>query len=356
MKIGVIGDSLMFKGTGSGTYLYFLFKHLLNNESEENKIFLILNENKKNMDVPFSNCKVLYVSNFPIIKEFQLRSFDWLILNGISVFSPIYLPMKRLVIIHGGYELIDSKLKGHYKKKYWRNLLLTRSKINMTVSKSSKLLLEDNIFNNKFYVNHCGVDHDDFKQIKLNSFICNEVTLVENEYLFHLSRYVPRKNPDELFEVFKILKKQPKTSRIKLVLGGKGWGEKVMLFKKNNPELSQDFIYLGFINKDDLKKFYSNALAFLFFSKYEGFGMPVMEAMSCKCISIINNKFSLPEVGLKETVFSIETQKNDIVNLIEKIYENSDYREDLKNKSYEKSLKFDWRFTAKKTLNLLRNV
>jgi len=125
---------------------------------------------------------------------------------------------------------------------------------------------------------------------------------------------------------------------------------------KNKPELSQELIYLGFINKDDLKKVYSNALAFLFFSKYEGFGLPVMEAMSCKCISIINNKFSLPEVGLKETVFSIETQKNHIVTLIEKIYKNSDYREDLKNKSYKKSLKFDWRFTAKKTLNLLSNV
>ena len=356
MKIGVIGDSLMYKGTGSGTYLYFLFKHLLNFQSKEIEIVLILNKSKKKFEKPFPNCKIIYVSPFPFLKEIQLISFDWIILNGISLFSPIFFPIKRLTIIHGGYELTNSKLKGYYKKKYWRNLLLYSSTINMTVSKSSKLLLEKNFFNNEFQVNYCGVDHEVFKPIKSKTFVCNKVRIDENQYLFHLSRFVPRKRPESLFEIFRILKKNSNLSKIKLIIGGKGWEDKVNSFKDAHPELSSDIIYLGFIKKDDLKHIYSNALAFLFFSSYEGFGMPVMEAMSCKCVPITNNKYSLPEVGINEASFSINNQKIDIVKLIEKLYTNSSYRSKLQEKCYQKSLLFDWNLTAKNTIKFMKNV
>ena len=225
----------------------------------------------------------------------------------------------------------------------------------MTVSFSSKLLLEKNIFGNKFHVNYCGVDHQIFKPTILNSFKLNGYELSRDKYLFHLSRYVPRKSPEFLFEIFKIIKNDPVFSKLKLVIGGKGWKEQVDLFKKTNKKLSSDLIYLGFVKKNDLKYIYSNALAFLFFSSYEGFGMPVVEAMSCKCISITNNDYSLSEIGLNETTFSVKNQKKEIVDLIKKIHNTRSFKEELKNKSFMKSLEFDWNYTARNTIKLLND-
>ena len=355
MKIGVIGDTFMIKGTGSGSYLSYLFKYLLKLQSEDLKIVLILNKNKKRNKIPFDNCEVIYVSKFPIIKDFQLLSLDWIILNGISIKSPLYFKINRLVIIHGGYELTNSKLKGYLSKKYWRNILLLRSKINMTVSESSKKLLETNLFKNKFHVNHCGVDHEIFKQIKKKKFSCNNYNLEDGEYIFHLSRYVPRKNSSDIFDVFKKIKERPSMSKLKLVIGGNGWGNEIENFLNQNDLLTNDIIYLGFINSEDLPILYSNALAFLFFSKYEGFGMPLMEAMSCKCITIANNKYSLPEIALPESVFSLKKDKIKIVDYIENIYLNIENREFLQEKNFLKFLEFDWNFAAMNVINLIKN-
>jgi len=355
MKIGVIGDTLMIKGTGSGSYLSYLVKYLLKYQSEDLEIVLILNKNKRGRKIPFENCEVIYVSKYPIIKDLELLSLDWIILNGISIKSPLYLQTNRLVIIHGGYELTNSKHRGYLIKRYWRNILLLRSKVNMTVSESSQKLLEANIFKNRFYVNPCGVDHEIFKQIKRNSFSCNDYNLEDGEYLFHLSRYVPRKNSGDMFDVFRRIKERPSMSKLKLVIGGNGWGNEIENFLEHNGSLTNDIIYLGYIDSEDLPLLYSNALAFLFFSKYEGFGMPLMEAMSCKCITIANNKYSLPEIALPESVFSLKNDKIKIVDFIEKIYVDIEYRQHIQEKNFLKSLQYDWNFAVNNVINLIKN-
>jgi glycosyltransferase involved in cell wall biosynthesis len=179
---------------------------------------------------------------------------------------------------------------------------------------------------------------------------------IPKRYFLSVATYEPRKNLGNLITAFKSLRKKSSFNDISLVLvGGKGWLDAHV---KNHVELlkKENIIPLGFIEDNLLPTIYSKALAFVYPSYYEGFGLPVLEAMSSGCPIITSKLSSLPEVAGNSALYIDPYSTKSITDALEKMAGNNHLREDLSDKSLKKSKEFSWRETAYQTENVYRKL
>ncbi|MCX6816312.1 MAG: glycosyltransferase family 1 protein [Candidatus Beckwithbacteria bacterium] len=160
-------------------------------------------------------------------------------------------------------------------------------------------------------------------------------------YFLSVGTLEPRKNIKNLIKAFALL---PKRYSPELVIAGKfGWGE-------NYPNhLGVKFI--GFIPDEDLAGLYSGAKAFIYPSLYEGFGLPVLEAMSCGCPVITSNLSSLPEVGGDAALY---VNPEDIKAISQAMIVVP--KLNLREKSLAQAKKFSWQNSARETLKIYQEV
>ena len=111
-------------------------------------------------------------------------------------------------------------------------------------------------------------------------------------------------------------------------------------------------ISTGFVDNDDLVALYNAAKLLVMPSFYEGFGLPVLEAMSCGCPVVTTNMGSLPEIAGQAAYFVDPYSIDSIRKGIEKIAEDKNLREKLSMKGLEQALKFSWKKTAIGTVNV----
>jgi glycosyltransferase involved in cell wall biosynthesis len=110
------------------------------------------------------------------------------------------------------------------------------------------------------------------------------------------------------------------------------------------------------INDTILKNLFKNAHAFIFPSLYEGFGLPVLEAFSCGCPTILSNSSSFPEVGGEGALYFEPNESESILNAVETVLFNEKFRKNLIKKGYERLKFFSWENTARSTKNVYYDV
>ncbi|MBS1252871.1 MAG: Mannosylfructose-phosphate synthase [Anaerolineales bacterium] len=115
-------------------------------------------------------------------------------------------------------------------------------------------------------------------------------------------------------------------------------------------------IFLGQVAETDLPALYSGADLFVFPSLYEGFGLPVIEAMACGAPVACSNTSSLPEVAGDAAVYFDPINEDDIAESIRRALGDADLRESLSARSLEQAAKFSWERTAQLTLEAYRAV
>lgn len=129
--------------------------------------------------------------------------------------------------------------------------------------------------------------------------------------------------------------------------------DEINLFKKLHLSSRIKFYQ---VNNLSLPKLYMNALVFAFPSLYEGFGIPVLEAMYCNCPVAVSNVSSLPEVGGGACAYFNPNDSESIANSIAKIILDSDYRDGLIKSGQSQIKNFSWNSTAMKTIEVLETV
>lgn len=110
------------------------------------------------------------------------------------------------------------------------------------------------------------------------------------------------------------------------------------------------------VNDDILSYAYKNALAFIFPSLYEGFGIPVLESFACGCPLLCSNASSLPEVAGEAAYYFDPYSEDSIKDAIMKVLEDNDLRVDLIKRGYEQLKKFSWNQTAEHTKKIYESV
>jgi glycosyltransferase involved in cell wall biosynthesis len=176
-----------------------------------------------------------------------------------------------------------------------------------------------------------------------------------------LSTLQPRKNFEGLIEAFRKLLatygKEPGIADLHLVIiGGKGWMYDAMLALVERAELKDRVHFPGFAADDDLPALYSLADVFAFPSWYEGFGIPVLEAMACGTPVVAADNSSLPE-AVGEAGLMVEAGDTDVLaGALAQLLADQSLRGQLIQAGYEQVQGFTWEQSAEQLLSVYASV
>ena len=165
-----------------------------------------------------------------------------------------------------------------------------------------------------------------------------------DKFILFVGTLEPRKNITRIIEALPLVADQ----ELKLVVvGKKGWQWEVIFDRVEQLKLKQRVQFLDYINTIDLVAMYSLAQVFTFPSLYEGFGLPVLEAMQCGCPVVTSRVSSLPEVAGEAAILVNPYKVKAIAAGIDKAIE---YRRDLRLAGLTRAQRFSWEQTARQIL------
>ncbi|CAN5202113.1 glycosyltransferase family 1 protein [soil metagenome] len=182
---------------------------------------------------------------------------------------------------------------------------------------------------------------------------------INKEYILFAGTLQPRKNIVRLIEAFSQLlqKNKYKDSQLQLVIvGKKGWQYESILDAPKKYNVEDRVKFLNFIPDEELTLLYQNAICFAWPSLYEGFGLPILEAMKMNCPVITSNVSSMPEAGGDAALYVDPKDVNDITEKLDQVVSNPQLRKDMIEKGKKQIQKFSWKKTAEETLSVLEQI
>lgn len=336
---------LLHRVRGTGFYIENLKKALLKYFPENKYVFFTRGEKLPN-DVD--------LTHYPYFEPFFLT-------------LPVFSKNKKVVTVHDLTPLVfpdhfKSGLKGWLKWQIQKLALGNTSAI-ITDSESSK----------KDIVRHAGINPtkikvvylaagEEFKMINDKGLMIKEIRRkykLPERFALYVGDATWNKNLPRLIEA---------ASRINvpLVLAGKAlvnkeidtqnsWNRDLVRVQKLAEE-SQNIFRLGFVSSEDLVALYNAATLFVMPSIYEGFGLPVLEAMSCGCPIVTSRGGSLAEVVGEAGKYIDPYDINSIAKGINEVFNSSNLQKEISQKGIIQSEKFTWRKTADQTIDVYKSV
>ncbi len=179
-----------------------------------------------------------------------------------------------------------------------------------------------------------------------------EIYGIERDYILSVSSIQPRKNLIRLIEAYSCLRGlRPEGKLPQLILVGKrGWLDNETFRVAQRHSANNDIAFTGYVAENDLSALYSGATCFVYPSFFEGFGLPVLEAMQCGAPVIAGNRTSIPEVVGKAGLLFDPFDTNSLVQALTRVLDDSEYRAALRIQGLERAREFDWKQTARMTL------
>jgi glycosyltransferase involved in cell wall biosynthesis len=176
-------------------------------------------------------------------------------------------------------------------------------------------------------------------------------------YILFVGTLEPRKNVKTLLQAFaRVIAEKPQDGLHLVIAGGGGWGGENHLATVEALRIHDYVRFTGFVEDDDLPDLYRGALLFVYPSLYEGFGLPVVEAMACGTPVITSNCTSLPEVAGDAALLVDSTQVEALAAAISSVMTDGELRQALRVKGLARAHAFSWEAVAQQTLAIYRAV
>ena len=270
---------------------------------------------------------------------------------------PPYLPMKTAITIHDfnwwhcpetmelRQWMVHSLLGNHSVRKASAVFAVSQSTLNDVL----KLRSENNVYLTPNAVN------DAFRPLDRIAS-ANEITAKFNcspRYILAVGTVEPRKNLITLLQSFRKLKDRYHIPQQLLIVGAKGWKDSDIFNEYKKLRLENDVVFPGYIPDADMPKLYSGAELLIFPSIYEGFGLPVLEAMACGCPVVASNRSSIPEIVGDSGLLVEPMDTEAIAEGIQKLLNDENFRKDCCQKGLARAKLFSWEKTARKIHDVL---
>jgi len=225
----------------------------------------------------------------------------------------------------------------------------------ITVSNFSKnLILQDlRIPETKVHVIYNGVDTLFFTP---DPACINKFRLRTNGFVFHLGFLEPRKNTRRVVEAYGRISPKLRDQFPLVIAGLSEMAQEVFLPLIKNLNLEQNTILLPYVSDKELAGLYSSCAVFVWPSLWEGFGLPVIEAMAAGAPVITSNTTSLPEVAGDAALLVNPESVDEITDATVLLLEQQNLRRELSLKGMKRARLFQWSKTVEETVKVWRDV
>ena len=357
MNIGILSQNKEKNITGINRVTQGTLEELLKLDRDNNYCF-VGKTDWLNIDIPSIPLIINGGKSFPLDYTVLAHPLD-IVHSHYRPFSlSSNLHCAKILTIH---DLIPLIYDDWYKSQYdYFNEAIRKSAIMadtvITVSEHTK----------KDVIKYYGINEDKVKVVHNGLYpptlftkdvVGREIeSLSKSRFLLSVSGVGPHKNQVGLAEAFVNYKKNNPDDDLKLVLTGPVRRYQTIRDIMNKyPTEGEDIILTGFVSDEELLWLYQNALAFIYVSYYEGFGLPILEALSVGKAVISSDTSSMPEVGGDAVCYCNPSDIDSISEAIKKVVQDETYRKHLESMSITQANKFSYRKAAEQTLEIYRS-
>ncbi len=372
MRIGIDASCILPARTGVGNYTLNLLKYVLRLDQANEYVLFMNSYSQAQPDLPFRELQNVTIKRFRIFGPLLLQSWRWLrtppidlFVNKVDVFhSPtgIMIPQikgKRIVTVHDLYFMEHPEDTDILGGKYLLHTLphrIHKADVIIAVSHSTKndIIKYFNIPSEKIHVIYEGVDFLQFRQIHdpaVLDLIRQEYCL-PIKYILTVATIEPRKNIEGLLFAYRRLKQILNNPPKLVIVGKKGWKSEKVTEAVHQLGLYRDVIFTGYVSDEHLPLIYNNALVFVYPSLYEGFGLPVLEAMACGLPIVTSDTPSLKELAGEVAVMVDPTNYYLLAEKLKEVITSHKMRKQMRERSLRQSQNFSWERCARKTIDL----
>ncbi|MZK52795.1 glycosyltransferase family 4 protein [Clostridium beijerinckii] len=379
MKISLELQPCLKNKSGIGIYAYEISKRLqkYSDITLYGDIFNFINRNNIEKDIDGLNFNKNIFSLFPYgvyrrMWNYVPVRYNWLFNDKSNIYHffnfivPPRIKGKVITTIHDmTYELYPETMDKKNLKRIKSDIQYSVNRADkiVTVSESSKrdIIKFLNVDEAKIEIVYNGVEYHKFNK----SYSEDEKSKIrvkynlQDNYILYMGTLEPRKNIESIIEAFSLFKKEDTMSNqnTKLVIAGKkGWLFENIFNLVNKLSLKDEVIFTDYIEEEDKSLIYNMASLFVFPSLYEGFGIPVLEAMASSVPVITSNVSSLPEVAGDAAILVEPKDIKSIAEYMGKVLVDKELRNNLIKKGHEQAKKFTWESSAKKLVNIYRDL
>jgi glycosyltransferase involved in cell wall biosynthesis len=175
-------------------------------------------------------------------------------------------------------------------------------------------------------------------------------------FILFVGSLEPRKNITRLLAAYAKLASALQREVHLVLAGGPGWLNENIQATIQRLGLNERVHIVGYVEEKSLPVLYSLATVFVYPSLYEGFGLPVLDAMQCGVPVLTSNVSSLPEVAGDAALLVTPTEVEDIAHGLSRLLEHADLRAELRARGYQRVREFSWERCARETLAVYRNL
>lgn len=358
-KIAIDLRSIAGERAGKGNYAFHLTQNLLK-QDQTNHYLLFLDHPEaqfkayRNIEIHLLTKKGLF-SHFEIAQICQQKAID-IFFSPSSYITPglIRKPTKVIFTVHDLVSFVHNQ--GHdFKAKIIEKIFLRRAikaaNQILAVSKNTKKDLTT-LFpqaKEKTAVIYCAAA-EEFNKVKKAP-----TTLKHPPFFLAVGTIQPRKNYLNLLQAFEIFHQNSPDHEL-LIVGSKGWQSEEFYQKLSQSPARKAVKILGYLDDQKLITLYQQATAFVFPSFYEGFGIPLLEAMHSACPVICSRNSSIPEVTETAAVFFNPEKPKEIAAAMQQIAESKLLRSQLIERGLSQAQKFSWQQSASHLLALIEKT
>jgi glycosyltransferase involved in cell wall biosynthesis len=208
----------------------------------------------------------------------------------------------------------------------------------------------------KISVIYPGYNSELFRPAQIEEQVLYDKFDLKPGYILYVGTIEPRKNLVTLLEAYSLLAQRG--IKAPLVLCGPiGWKSEPFFATLRNLRSKNSVRLLGYVDEEWLPLLYNGASCFAFPSLYEGFGLPLLEAMACGCPVVTSGVSAIPEVvGSSGLMLEDPRDKNLLAEAMSRILEDKDLRARLGAEGIKQASHFTWQNTARETLKVFADV
>lgn len=371
MRIGIDATALPPQPVGAGNYIIHLIRAMAGLYTEDEFVIFTHKQGFSLIDLPDSagfTWEILEDSSPGSRLIWEQTLFPQLVyksgielLHSLHYTRPVRLPCKSVVTFHDMTFFLFPDLHTRSKRFFFPQAIKLSARRADALTAVSESTRQDairllKIPPEKITTTHLGIDSS-FRPIGDTSGIRQSVERygLPERYLLYVGLIEPRKNLPMLVNAFK--KFNEKQGDYKLVLAGRfGWMYEELLEQIKRLGLEQAVHFTGYVPQKDLPLVYNLSSLFVYPTIYEGFGLPVLEAMACGVPVISTDTSSLPEIVGEAGILIPRDDAAALLNAIETVLGDEDLRRELIRKGLTRAARFSWQQTAKLTYQVYQKV